>query len=178
MQNSSKLDLYPSLEEQPKAEAKILKPAEYEDSIALEIGKRFMKRWVIIEGRLMEAELRLDGVKTHITMRKEKCPLYNTDFDFKIREALTAVRSLRDHLRIIAGSKQWTLTTRGGANRHGLWHCQVIRDWNCPFCHENMSALDATNTENLYEVLSKTELDPMVIEAIMDGASYDRLADS
>lgn len=89
-----------------------------------------------IEARLMAAELELDGLKTHITMRKEACSLYGTDYDKKIRRALTAVRSARDLFRIENGSKQWTLTTRGGSNRHAElpWHLPVRPAWKCPHC--------------------------------------------
>jgi len=74
-----------------------------------------------IERALMIAELELDGLKTHTTMKKEKCRIYNTVFDKKIRRALSAVRSARDILRFDVGEKQMTITTRGGSNRHGRW---------------------------------------------------------
>lgn len=132
---------------------------------------------VEIEAGLMTAELELDGIKTHITMRKENCPLYETQYDLKVRKALSAVRSARDLFRNAVGTKQWTLTTRGGSNRHGLWHCQVIRNWNCPFCHEETLTIEPGNNEDLARVLEHSEIDPMVAEAILDGASYEELAD-
>lgn len=88
----------------------------------------------------MIAELHLDGLKTHTTMRKEKCPLYNSNYDKKVRKALSAVRGARDIFRNDMKTKQWTLTTRGNtgtkANRHGLWFCHVIPEWRCEFCHK------------------------------------------
>ena len=95
-------------------------------------------RFSEIERKLMIAELNLDGLKTHTTMRKEKCVLYNTPYDKKIRLALSAVRSARDMLRNDSKQKQRTLTTRSNsANRHGLWFCKVIPDWKCGFCNAN-----------------------------------------
>lgn len=94
-------------------------------------------RTVPVERGLMIAELHLDGIKTHITMRKQKCPLYKTPFDFKIREALSGIRSSRDIFRNDIGSKQWTLTTRGkSANRHGLWDMNTKASFQCPFCKD------------------------------------------
>lgn len=90
-----------------------------------------------IEHQLMLAELHLDGIKTHITIRKDKCPLYNTAYDHKVRIALSAVRSARDIFRNDTGYKQRTITTRGGsANRHGLWDCTPKKPigWTCGFC--------------------------------------------
>ena len=83
----------------------------------------------------MIAELQLDGLKTHTTMRKEKCPLYNTPYDKKIRFALSAIRSARDILRNDNNGKQWSLTTRGKKmNRHGLWDMNTQPNWKCGFC--------------------------------------------
>jgi len=88
-----------------------------------------------IEKQIMIIELELDGIKTHITMRKEKCPLYNTPFDLKVRRALSACRSARDVLRNDMKSKQWTITTRSPkANRHGLWDCNPKASFKCSFC--------------------------------------------
>jgi len=107
--------------------------------------RKEMLRVAEIERGLMIAELELDGIKTHITMRKERCRLYNTPFDKKVRKALSAIRGTRDKFRNDIGSKQWTLTTRGPtnlpknkgtANRHGLWVCRSKTDWKCPFCQQ------------------------------------------
>jgi hypothetical protein len=90
-----------------------------------------------IERALMLAELHLDGLKTHTTIKKEKCAIYNTPYDHKVRIALSAVRSARDILRNDIGHKQRTITTRGGpANRHGLWECtpkKTTGGWKCGF---------------------------------------------
>ena len=92
-----------------------------------------------IEKQLMIAELELDGLKTHTTMVKERCPLYNTPVDKKIRRALSAIRSARDVLRNDMGSKQWSITTRGNkgssANRHSLWSCNPPPSFKCAFCN-------------------------------------------
>lgn len=103
----------------------------------MEFSESFIyEKWSSIYPLLRSPELELDGIKTHITMRKELCPFYESAFDIKVRTALSAIRSARDLFRIVIGSKQWTLTTRSkSANRHGLWHMQVIRNWNCPACH-------------------------------------------
>lgn len=79
-------------------------------------------------------ELELDSICTHIE-NAEACPLKGTSFHKKCRDALNAIRSARDIFRNDHKAKQWTLTTRGGTNRHGLWHCQVVRNWKCPHCH-------------------------------------------
>ena len=91
-----------------------------------------------IERMLMIAELELDGLKTHTTMVKEKCPLYNTPVDMKVRKALSAIRSARDVLRNDMGSKQRTITTVGNidydANRDHLWECNPRASFKCAFC--------------------------------------------
>jgi len=86
-----------------------------------------------IETALMLAELELDGLKTHTTMLKERCLLYNTPYDRKVRRALSAVRSARDILRHDVGTKQMSITTRGGANRHGRWEANPGPSFRCPF---------------------------------------------
>lgn len=90
----------------------------------------------IIERKLMVAELELDGLKTHTTMRKEQCPIYDSPYDHKVRKALSEIRGARDILRIDTHSKQWTITTRSKqANRHGLWDFQYRKPfWQCGFC--------------------------------------------
>jgi len=96
-------------------------------------------RLFFIEKQLMIAELHLDGLKTHTTMRKEKCPLYNTNSDKKIRIALSAIRGARDVLRNDMKSRQWTITTRGkigaDSNRHSLWECNPPSSFKCEFCN-------------------------------------------
>lgn len=96
------------------------------------------KRFERIDKQHRILELELDGICTHIDTATD-CPLKGTDFHKKLNMARLAIRSARDVFRIDSGTKQWTLTTRGGTNRHGLWHMQVIRNWKCPYCHTNSS---------------------------------------
>src|SRR4029079_4155878 len=86
-----------------------------------------------IELALMMAELELDGIKTHIDL-KRNCHLKGTDIEKKVKRALSGVRSARDLHRASQGSKQWTLTTRGGSNRHPEldWDFNIRKkNWQC-----------------------------------------------
>lgn len=137
-----------------------------------------------LEARLMEAELLLDGLKSHSTMRKESCALYDTDIlDHITRPALTAVRGARDILRNDIGSKQWTLTTRGGSNRHKElpWDFNIRRKaWKCPCCNFPESKIVIVrkgDNEALYTAMLQNGIRPDVAAAVTEGADLEDLAD-
>ena len=86
-----------------------------------------------IERRLIVAELLLDGLFTHANF-KPGCmrPIHHK----RIGKALSAIRGARDILRHDAHSRQWTLTTTGGAgavgfNRGKAWICNAVPEWKC-----------------------------------------------
>lgn len=89
-----------------------------------------------IELKLMEAELHLDGMNTHVAMKK----CLPIEYRKKLQIALNAIRSARDTLRNDTKSRQWTITTRGKLNhvynRHNLWECNAIPTWKCSLCHQ------------------------------------------
>ena len=90
---------------------------------------------------IMEAELHLDGMNTHIRRMGKNCALDGTPFQKKIASSLGAVRSARELLRGEMGAKQRTITTRGSKNNtytgddgKPLWDAQYRRpDWECGF---------------------------------------------
>lgn len=102
---------------------------------------RGFKNAAKVERRIIEAELHLDGMNTHIMRMGAGCGLWGTDYQKKLAAALGAVRGARDLLRNGLGEKQRTITTRGSKNntytdKEGkiLWDSQYRRkNWKCPF---------------------------------------------
>lgn len=84
----------------------------------------------------MEGEIHADGILTHITRRKEKCPLYGTDFQTYLSIILSSFRSERSLIRNYIGARQQTISTRGWKyNHHKRWDAQYrVKPWKCPFC--------------------------------------------
>lgn len=93
-------------------------------------------RTKLYERKLMRAERHLDGINTHINNNPKTCPLHGTDIHDKINDALQSVRGLIMILRNDTGDRQWTVTTRGGSNRHPEleWHFNIPgpkKGWKC-----------------------------------------------
>ena len=94
-----------------------------------------------LELRIMEAELHLDGMNTHIAKMGKKCALFGSDYQKKLAATVGAVRGAREILREVTGEKQRTITTRGSKNNtytdsegNILWDCQYRKkNWSCPF---------------------------------------------
>ena len=87
----------------------------------------------LYEKKLMHAELELDGLNTHMNT-KVGCHLHDTDINDKVNEALQEVRGVIALIRNDMQDRQWTLTTRGGSNRHPElpWDFNIRKkDWIC-----------------------------------------------
>ena len=82
---------------------------------------------------LMEGELHLDGLNTHITRMGGRCALFKTPYQKKVAAALSAVRKARYYIREVDGGHQQTISTRGWKfNHHKRWDAQYRKkNWEC-----------------------------------------------
>ena len=83
----------------------------------------------LIERRIMEVELILDGLATHDNFMHCMNPIHSK----RIKRALSAIRSARDLFRNDIASRQLTLPTRSKQlNRSGVnWHYGAKSELQC-----------------------------------------------